>query len=51
MEDALKIMETIRDNAKHIKESDLKFMTYFIEERLKRLDDIKKPKKNPSPDR
>jgi hypothetical protein len=39
-EDALSIMETIRDNAKHIKESDLKFMTYFIEERLKRLDEV-----------
>ncbi len=40
-EDALVIMETIRDNAKDIRESDLKFMTYFIEERLKRLDEVK----------
>lgn len=37
MEDALKIMETIRDNAKDIKDSDLKFMTYFIKERLGKL--------------
>lgn len=37
MEDALKIMETIRDNAKEIKDSDLKFMTYFIKERLGKL--------------
>ncbi len=41
-EDALAIMETIRDNAKQITEADLKYMTYFIEERLKRLDDVRK---------
>jgi hypothetical protein len=41
-EDALIIMETIRDNAKHIEEADLKYMQYFIEERIKRLDEVKK---------
>lgn len=40
MEDALNIMETIKDNAKAIPERDLKYMTYFIEERLKRLDKL-----------
>lgn len=45
MEDALSIMETIRDNAKDIKDSDLKFMTYFIEERLGKLDKMKKSAK------
>jgi hypothetical protein len=41
MADALRIMETIRDNATEIKDADLKFMTYFIKERLKKVD--KKP--------
>ncbi len=45
MEDALKIMETINDNAKEIKDSDLKYMTYFIEERLKKLDKTQKSKR------
>lgn len=41
MADALAIMETIRDNAESIPERDLKYMTYFVEERLKRLDKLK----------
>jgi hypothetical protein len=40
MEDALQVMNIISENAKDIKDSDLKFMTYFVEDRLKRLDDI-----------
>ena len=34
----LTIMETIRDNVRDIPEADLKFMTYFVEERLRALD-------------
>lgn len=41
MDDALNIMETIRKNAKVIPDADLKYMTYFIEERLHRLDKLK----------
>ncbi|NBO18205.1 MAG: hypothetical protein EBV03_03075 [Proteobacteria bacterium] len=41
MDDALRIMETIRDNAKEIPESDLNFMTYFVKERLKKLEKSK----------
>lgn len=42
MEDALRIMETIRDNAKDIKDADLKYMTYFVKERLKKLEEAEK---------
>ena len=42
MEDALTIMETIRDNADHITDADLKFMTYFVKERLGKLDELEK---------
>ncbi len=42
MEDALRIMETIRDNVKEIPESDLNFMNYFVEERLNKLEEFKK---------
>ena len=42
MDDALRIMETIRANAEHISDADLKYMTYFIKERLKKLDDLEK---------
>lgn len=42
MEDALRIMETIRDNAKDISDADLKYMTYFIEERLSKLEESRK---------
>ena len=41
MEDALKIMESIKDNAEAIPERDLKYMLYFVEERLNRLDKVK----------
>jgi hypothetical protein len=40
MEDAYQIMETIRNNAEHITDADLKYMTYFIKERLGRLDQL-----------
>jgi hypothetical protein len=42
MQYALKIMESIKENAKDISDQDLKYMTYFITERLKDLD-AKKP--------
>jgi hypothetical protein len=45
MEDALKVMEAIQANAKDLSDADLKYMTYFIEERLKRLDEIQEKKK------
>ncbi len=38
MDDALSIMEAIKDNAKHITDQDLRFMQYFITERLHALD-------------
>lgn len=38
MQDALNIMETIQQNAKDIPDADLKYMRYFIDERLKTLD-------------
>lgn len=41
MEDALAIMETIKNNAENIPERDLKYMVYFVKERLKRLDRLK----------
>lgn len=40
MEDALAIMESIKDNADSISERDLKYMVYFIKERLNRLDKL-----------
>ena len=51
MDDALRIMETIRDHASELSDTDLKYMTYFVKERLHRLDelknfeDVKKPEK------
>jgi predicted Rdx family selenoprotein len=55
MEDALKIMETIKDNADAIPERDLKYMIYFVKERLNRLDKLNEFKKikatnKPQPD-
>lgn len=53
MDDALRIMESIKENAKDISDSDLKYMTYFVNERLKTLEKEKKqqffgsPFKNP----
>jgi len=41
MDDALRIMETIKNNVHDIPESDLKYMTYFVKERLKKLDEAK----------
>lgn len=38
-DDALRIMETIRDHAETIPESDLKYMNYFVKERLEKLDE------------
>lgn len=50
MEDAYNIMQTIKEHAesKDIKDMDLKYMTYFIKERLHRLEKIQdsKDKKN-----
>jgi hypothetical protein len=47
MEDALTIMESIRDNAESISDQDLKYMRYFIEERLQALE--KKPAAEAAP--
>jgi hypothetical protein len=41
-EDALHIMESIRDNAETLEEKDLKYMQYFVEERIHRLDEFEK---------
>lgn len=38
MEDALRIMQTIKDNAHDISDQDLRYMTYFVKERIKKLD-------------
>lgn len=45
MEDALKIMEIIKNNADDIPDADLKYMTYFVKERLEKLDDMKRKRK------
>jgi len=55
MDDALAIMETIKDNADAIPERDLKYMVYFVKERLKRLDKLNefkdlKTTEEPQPD-
>ena len=42
LEDALHIMETIKENAKNIPDRDLKYITYFVEQRLSDLDKKKK---------
>ena len=47
MEDALAIMQTIKDNVKDIPEKDLRYITYFVEDRLKKMD--KKPYKAGAP--
>lgn len=39
MEDALHIIETIKDNADNIPDSELRYMTYFVEERIGKLDE------------
>ncbi len=40
MQDALRIMETIEANAKDITDEDLRFMRYFVEERLGKLKEM-----------
>lgn len=42
MQAAYDIMVGIEKNAKHINDADLKYMRYFIEERIQRLDEINK---------
>lgn len=44
MEDALHVMELIKDNAKHITDADLRYMTYFVLERLDTLEQSRKEK-------
>lgn len=46
MEEALHIMETIRDNVKEIPASDLRYMEYFVKERLHKLDAFNKAQPN-----
>lgn len=46
-EDALHIMETIRDNAEQIPDRDLKYMNYFVKERLNRLEEFNRSVKRP----
>jgi len=41
MDDALKIMETIRENVDNIPQQDLNYMTYFVKERLGKLEKAK----------
>lgn len=38
MDDALRIIEDIQANSKNIPDGELKFMTYFVKERLKKLE-------------
>jgi hypothetical protein len=52
MDDALHIMEAIKQNAENIPDADLNYMTYFVKERLGKLEESKKfgvwpPLKNP----
>ncbi len=44
-DDALNIMETIRDNADNLNDKDLKYMMYFVKERIHRLDEFQKTAK------
>jgi hypothetical protein len=48
MDDAYRIMESIKENAKTIPDADLKYMTYFVKERLGKLDKIKKEQAAPA---
>jgi len=48
--DALEIMETIKDNAKNISDKDLKYMTYFIKERIGKLEKLHPKSKSESPE-
>jgi hypothetical protein len=50
MDDAYAIIENIEKNTKNIPPSELRFMTYFVQERLKKLDTMEKKKATePSP--
>ena len=40
MDDALNIMEAIRDHAEHIPDADLRYMEYFVRERLHKLEEF-----------
>jgi hypothetical protein len=40
MDDALRIITHIEANSKDIPPAELRFMTYFVKERLKKLDSI-----------
>lgn len=53
MDDAIRIMETIKEHAdtKDIKEQDIKYMTYFINERIKKIDKLQKPVSTPEKDK
>ncbi len=42
MEDALRIMETIRDHAVSLSKYEMNYMTYFVKERLHKLDELEK---------
>ena len=42
MDDALHIMETIKENVHDIPDADLKYMTYFVKERLKKMENMQK---------
>lgn len=45
MDDALHIIESIQSNSKDLSPSELKFMTYFVKERLHRLDKLQEQRK------
>jgi hypothetical protein len=43
MDDALRIMETIQRHSKDIPEADLRYMEYFVKERLERMEKLSNP--------
>lgn len=43
MDDALRIMETIQRHSKDIPEADLRYMEYFVKERLQRIEKLSNP--------
>lgn len=47
MDDALRIIQNIEENSENIPPSELKFMTYFVKERIKKLDKLKHPSDEP----
>lgn len=49
MEDAFRIMQTIQQNAPEISDTDLKYMTYFVKERLGRLEKLQKQDSHSKP--